>query len=142
MTSMTKRPLRILLVDDEPDFLESIAFWLSSRGYEVAKANSGLDAIELVKRSAPDLVFLDVNMPEIDGIETLRRIRAFNKTVPIIIVTAGYTDENRFAGAHGLGISGLFPKGESLAQLTQVLEVAIRTHGKLKPPSDGGGSSA
>jgi two-component system response regulator MprA len=127
-------PIRVLLVDDEEDFIESVSFWLTSKGYQVAKARSGEAALALLKENRQDVVFLDVMMPGLDGVETLRRLRAFNKSIPVILVTASdMTDENRYAGAKALGVSGLFPKGSSLTQLTQALEVALRAIRKSTP---------
>ena len=126
--------VRVLLVDDEEDFLESVGFWLTSKGYHVTKAHNGETALAILKEGRHDVVFLDVMMPVLDGIETLRRLRAFNKTIPVILVTASnLTDENRYAGAKALGLSGLFPKGSSLTQLTQALEVALRALTKSAP---------
>ena len=130
-------PVRVLLVDDEADFLESVGFWLASKGYHITKAKNGAAALDILKEGRHNVVFLDVMMPVLDGIETLRRLRAFNKTIPVILVTASnFTDENRYAGAKALGISGLFPKGSSLTQLTQVLEVALRALKKSAPTAD------
>ena len=127
-------PIRVLLVDDEPDFQETIAFWLTAKGYQVSKARSGQDALAILKENHQDVVFLDVNMPVMDGIETLRRIRAINKSLPVILVTASnLTDENQYAGAKALGISGLFPKGSDLTQLTEVLQVALRRLRRADP---------
>jgi CheY-like chemotaxis protein len=127
-------PIRVLLVDDEEDFIESVSFWLTSKGYRVSKARSGEAALELLKENRQDVMFLDVMMPGIDGVETLRRLRAFDKSIPVILVTASdMTDENRYAGAKALGVSGLFPKGSSLTQLTQALEVALRAIRKSSP---------
>jgi CheY-like chemotaxis protein len=124
-------PIRVLLVDDEPDFHETIGFWLRSKGHAVVSATSGAQALERVREGAADIVFLDVMMPAMDGIETLRQIRAFDKRIPVILVTASnLTDESQYAGARALGISGLFPKGSGLPVLSQVMEVAVR---RLKP---------
>ena len=118
-------PIRVLLVDDEPDFLEAVSFWLTSKGYAVQKTSDGETAVELIKADPPHVVFLDCMMPKIDGFETLRRIRAINKTLPVVLVTAGVSDENKFAGARALGMSGFFMKGGSLDQLANVLQVAL-----------------
>ena len=128
--------VRVLLIDDEADFLESISYWLTSKGYEVRKASSGEQGLAILKEHKPDIVFLDVMMPEMDGIETLRRIRAIDKALPVVLVTASnLTDENKYAGAKALGISGLFPKGTSLTQLGEVLQVALRRLRKSGAPS-------
>lgn len=125
--------VRVLMVDDEPDFLESVSYWLSSKGYAVQKASDGESALELIKSNPPNVVFLDCMMPKMDGFETLRRIRALNKTLPVIMVTAGISDENKFAGARALGMSGFFPKGSSLDQLARLLEIALRMLPKTTP---------
>ena len=120
----------VLLVDDEPDFQEALGFWFTSKGYRVSTASSGQEALDLIRATPPDIVFLDVNMPGLDGFETLRRLRTFDKALPVILVTAAVQEDNRFAGAKALGIAGLFPKGSSLNDLTQVLNVALR---RLRP---------
>ena len=123
---MMTEALRVLVVDNEPDFLETLSYWLRSKGYEITQAGDGDTAVKLVREGKQDVVFLDIVMPKIDGIETLRRIRTFNKRIPVILVTASIENENRFAGAKALGISGVFPKQGGLEQLGQVLGVALR----------------
>ena len=120
------RPVQVLIVDDEVDFLDSLGFWLQSKGYRVSKVRSGDKAVEIVREGKQDVVFLDIIMPGMDGIEALRRIRAFNKTIPVILVTAATQDENAIAGARALGIAGVFAK-RGLAELTDVLEGALKT---------------
>ena len=81
---------RILVVDDEVDISTILTVTLRRAGYEVASAADGIEAIEAIKRRAPDLVLLDVMMPRADGLETLRRIREHPPTaeVPVIMLTA------------------------------------------------------
>ena len=127
---------QVLLVDDEADFLEPVAFWLRSKGYTVNSASSGPEAIRSIKQRLPDIVFLDIHMPGMDGIQTLQQIRTISKEVPVIIVTAAYQDEKNFATANELGISGFFPKQKSLTDLVLILEASLRAHTKLRaaPP--------
>lgn len=122
---------QVLLVDDEADFLVPITFWLKSKGYSVSVATSGEKAIKIIKEEKPDLVFLDINMPVMDGLETLRRIRKFDKDRSVIMVTA-YADEEKFTEARKLQTSGFFPKGGSLEEMQKIIEVTLRTHKKLK----------
>jgi len=126
--------IKVLFVDDELDFIEPVAYWFKSRGYEVMTANSGEEAIAIIKKDLPHIVFMDINMPGLDGIETLGEIRKFNKTLPIIMVTV-VKDEVKFTKAKELGSSGFFPKKGSLEELQSLLEVTIRTHGGLKHTS-------
>jgi DNA-binding response OmpR family regulator len=79
---------RILVVDDEPSVREVVSEYLTGQGYGVETAGDGQEALAVVRRAAPDLVLLDVRMPGIDGIETLRRIRALSDDVAVIMVTA------------------------------------------------------
>ncbi len=130
-----ERTINVLMVDDETDFLEPVAFWLKSKGYAVTTVTNGEEAVELVKRAPPDVVFLDINMPGIDGIETLRRIRALTRDLPVVMVTAAYQDEKNISQASSLGIAGFFPKNNSLSELVRVIETCLRVHAKLKSPS-------
>lgn len=125
---------KILLVDDEPDFLVPIAFWLNSKGYEVVVASSGEKALDMLKKEKkPSIVFLDINMPGMDGLETLKRIRKMDKNLAVIMVTA-FADEEKFSQAKQLNTSGFFPKGGSLEELQRTIEVTLRVHKKTKQP--------
>lgn len=124
------KDIKIMLVDDETDFTDPMAFWLKSKGYSVIVANSGESAIKMVKEQTPDAIFLDINMPVMDGIMTLKKIREFNKEVPVIIISA-FVDDLRVKEAIN-EISGVFYKGEDFKAGLSLLESALRTHKKLK----------
>jgi len=85
---MTKKT--ILLVDDEPDFVETVEFFLSGSDYQVLVAKNGKNALEQVKNQKPDLILLDVMMPEMDGLEACKRLKKDPATnsIPIIMLTA------------------------------------------------------
>ena len=83
--------IRLLLVDDEPDFLHAYARRFKRRNVEITPASSGQAAIDHVRESAFDVVILDVMMPEMNGLETLRRIKAIEPDLPVIILT-GHAD--------------------------------------------------
>ncbi len=125
------KPTRVLVVDDAADFLEPVVFWLESKGYEVATAPNGKLALESIKNNRPDIVFLDIQMPELDGMETLKQIRASYNKLPVVIVTAAHQDSKSFATATQLGVAGFFPKQSSLTKLIQIIETTLRTHSKL-----------
>jgi DNA-binding response OmpR family regulator len=80
----------VLAADDDEDILELIAFRLERSGYTVLQARDGEEALELARRSRPDLAVLDVMMPKIDGFELTRRLRDDDSTtkMPIILLTA------------------------------------------------------
>lgn len=130
------KPIKVLLVDDESDFVEPIAFWLKSRGYAIVTGRNGREAIERVKAEAPDIVFMDINMPLMDGLQALEEIRKFNTDLPVIMVTAAFSSEPKIERAKELGISGFFAKNYTFDQLVQMIQVTLRTHKGLQPGSD------
>ena len=79
---------RILIVDDEQSVREVLSEYFMEQGYSVESADGGEEALALVRRSTPDLILLDVRMPGIDGVETLRRIREAVPDMSVIMVTA------------------------------------------------------
>ena len=91
---------RILLVDDEPDILEFVGYNLTREGFEVDSASNGLIAIEKAQAFQPHLVLLDVMMPEMDGMETCRRIKEIPSLARTIIVflSARGEDESQLQG--------------------------------------------
>jgi DNA-binding response OmpR family regulator len=131
-----EKQIIVLLVDDETDFTEPIAFWLKSRGYAVVTAVNGRDAVDKVKTNPPDIVFMDINMPILDGLEAIREIRDFNKELPIIMVTAAYGSEEKITRAKELGVSGFFAKNYTFDQLVQMIQMTLRTHKNLRDPDN------
>ena len=90
----------ILIVDDEEDILEFVGYNLRNEGYNVITTNNGLSAIEIAKKNKPDLIILDVMMPEMDGITTcekMRTISSLNNTI-ITFLTARSDDYSQIAG--------------------------------------------
>jgi DNA-binding response OmpR family regulator len=86
--------MKILVVDDEKNILKLYKAELEDEGYEVVMANSGKEAIELFKTENPDLVTLDIMMPDIDGIQVLRQLKQERPQVPVIMLTAyDYRDD-------------------------------------------------
>jgi len=89
---------RILIVDDEKDFTESLAERLTLRDYEVSTSFSGEEALEKLKTYNLDVVILDVQMPGLDGIETLREIKRIKPLTEVIMLTAHATVETAIKG--------------------------------------------
>ncbi|MGB3607898.1 MAG: response regulator transcription factor [Psychroserpens sp.] len=97
---MKKRDIKILLVDDEPDILEIVGYNLSSEGYKIVTAENGLEAVKKAKKERPQLIILDVMMPEMDGIEAceqIRKIPDLSETI-IAFLTARGEDYSQMAG--------------------------------------------
>jgi len=89
--------MNILVVDDEKLLVKGIKFNLENEGYQVDAAYDGLEAVDLARSGAYDLIILDVMMPELDGLEACMRIREFS-TVPIIMLTARGEDMDKIIG--------------------------------------------
>ncbi len=91
---------KILIVDDEPDILELIAYNLNKEGYLYITASNGLDAIQMAKKHLPDLILLDIMMPKLDGIETCRQLRAMPefKNTYMVFLTARSEEYSEISG--------------------------------------------
>ncbi len=130
---MAKR--KILIVDDEPDFLEVMSTRLEANNYEVKTAANGEEALNYIKNDKPDAVLLDILMSGIDGLEVLRRIRSMDESLPVFIITAFSTDE-RFKAANKFGASGFIVKTDDLAKevnnITSALDMSSRFKKKSK----------
>ena len=97
---MKKKDIKILLVDDEPDILEIVGYNLSNEGYRVITAENGAEGVKKAKKEKPQLIILDVMMPEMDGIEACEKIRTIPdlKDVVITFLTARGEDYSQVAG--------------------------------------------
>jgi two-component system alkaline phosphatase synthesis response regulator PhoP len=97
---MKKSDIKILLVDDEPDILEIVGYNLSSEGYKIITAKNGAEGVKKAKKEKPQLIILDVMMPEMDGIEACERIRKIPELSDTIItfLTARGEDYSQVAG--------------------------------------------
>src|SRR3978361_1945427 len=91
-------PLRVLVVDDEQTLAELLTMALRYEGWDVRSAGNGLAAVRSVREFKPDAVVLDVMLPDIDGLEVLRRLRADGADVPVLFLTARDAVEDRIAG--------------------------------------------
>ncbi|MBU1706615.1 response regulator [bacterium] len=100
---------RIVIVDDDPDILEAIHQFLAKRKFEIHTATNGEEALSLIRAVRPHLVLLDIRLPGLDGIETLREIRRFDSTVGVIMMT-GYDDDEEGRISLELGASDYIAK--------------------------------
>ncbi|MGG7034048.1 MAG: response regulator transcription factor [Flavobacterium sp.] len=97
---MKSKDIKILLVDDEPDILEIVGYNLLQEGYQVVTAANGVEAIEKAKKELPQLIIMDVMMPEMDGMEACEKIRKIPELSHVIItfLTARSEDYSQVAG--------------------------------------------
>ena len=116
---------RVLVVDDEPDVREAIEAALELEGHRVATAVDGLDALTALSRSPVDAIVLDVLMPNLDGFEVCRRLRAAGNRTPILILTARDAEEDCIRGLD-LGADDYVVKPFALGELLARLRALLR----------------
>ena len=107
------RPPRVLVVDDEPSLADLLTLALQYEGWEVRSAGTGGEALRLADEFRPDAVLLDMMLPDFDGIEVVRRLRAADRTVPVLFLSARDDVEDRRAGLSA-GAQGYLTKPFSL----------------------------
>jgi two-component system KDP operon response regulator KdpE len=121
---MTTPPPRILLVDDEASIQRAVGPLLRSRGYEVDIAGSGAQALELFRQRRPALIVLDLGLPDIEGTEVCRRIRATSQ-VPIVVLSARGAETDK-VNALDLGADDYVTKPFGAEELLARIRVALR----------------
>jgi two-component system OmpR family response regulator len=128
-------PRRILVVDDDPRLREVVRYALSREGFEIEEAGDGRAALVACDRHRPDLVVLDVVMPELDGIEVCRRIRRRSR-VPILFVSSRGDEVDRVLGLE-LGGDDYVTKPFSPRELVSRVKAVLRRATDEPAPSDG-----
>ena len=118
---------RILFVDDEEQIRKLLSTWLTRHGYDVSVANDGWEALKAIRAKAPDLVITDVNMPNMNGLELTRRMRADHRTarIPVIMLSARKQADDVLSG-YAEGADEYVPKPVEMAVLEAKIEVLIK----------------
>ncbi len=99
---MTDENLRVVCIEDEPEMIDLVRLILGRRGFNVVGANGGVAGLEAVRREHPDLILLDLMMPDMDGWEVYQRIKADEglREIPVIVVTAKAQSIDKVLGLH------------------------------------------
>jgi len=116
-------PPKVLLVDDEKEFVQTLSERLKNRNLESSIAYDGEQALEMLERDVPDVIVLDLLMPGIDGIETLRRVKQSHPEVEVIILT-GHGSDREQSAAEDLGAFAYLRKPVNVNELAQVMKQA------------------
>lgn len=124
----------ILIVDDEPRMRRFVRMNLELEGFRVSEASDGLEAMRKVREEMPDLVVLDVEMPQLDGFETLRELRRVSP-VPVIMLTVRSDEEDRIKGLD-LGADDYVTKPFSARELVSRINAVLRRVELSSPPSE------
>jgi two-component system KDP operon response regulator KdpE len=130
---MSAAPLRVLVIDDEPPIRKLLRVGLSAHGYQIIEASSGKTALELLREQPPDLIVLDLGLPDMQGHELLRTMRARNDSVPIVVLSSR-DDEAGKVQALDFGaddyVTKPFGMDELLARMRAALRHQLQTHGE------------
>ena len=125
--------MKILVVDDEALLVKGIRFNLQNEGYEVITGSDGLDAVRLVQEQNPDLVVLDVMMPNMDGMTACAKIREFSD-IPIILLTAKTDDMDKLMG-FDFGADDYLTKPFNILELKARIRALLRRSGRTEKKS-------
>jgi two-component system KDP operon response regulator KdpE len=130
---MSAAPLHVLVIDDEPAIRKLLRVGLSVHGYQIIEASNGKMALDLLSEQAPDLVILDLGLPDMEGHELLRTIRARNDSVPIVVLSSR-DDETGKVQALDSGaddyVTKPFGMDELLARMRAALRHQLQIHGE------------
>lgn len=118
-------PLTVLLVEDEPPIRRFLRTTLSAQGYEVTEAADGAAALEQIRKRPPDLLVLDLGLPDMDGAEIIRRLRGTGETLPIIVLSSR-VDEAGKVTALDLGADDYVTKPFGVDELLARIRAALR----------------
>lgn len=122
---MENSTIRILIAEDELALNDLLQDALKMAGYETISARQGLEAVKLIREKMPDLVILDINMPLLDGFEVLKKIRAENNNIPIIVLTARDQKSDKVEGFK-LGADDFVTKPFGLEELLLRVAAVMR----------------
>ena len=130
---MTQPAIRILVVDDEPAIRRALRPPLVELGFQVTEVSRGEEALQALRTATYDVVLLDINMPGIGGIETLRRIRALSPRLPVLMLTVRDQEEDKVE-ALDMGADDYVTKPFSTRELIARIRAAVRrVHAPARP---------
>jgi two-component system, OmpR family, response regulator len=127
-------PIRVLAVDDESSLTELLSMAMRYEGWQVSTAASGGQAVKVARETRPDAIVLDMMLPDFDGLEVMRRIRAEHPDVPVIFLTAKDSVEDRIGGLTAGG-DDYVTKPFSLEELTARIRAVLRRSALDQPES-------
>ncbi|MBX3048984.1 MAG: response regulator [Anaerolineales bacterium] len=125
---MANTPRKVVCVEDEVEMIDLIRLILSRRGFEVIGANGGREGLEIIRAELPDLVLLDLMMPDVDGWQVYQQLKADPATaeIPVIVVTAKAQNIDKVLGLHIAKVDDYIPKPFSLQELVDRVEAVLK----------------
>ncbi len=123
--------MNVLIVEDDPQILELLKTYFETKGYQVSTATDGVDALERFRGLTPDLILLDIGLPRLDGWGVLEALRATNRTVPVVVLTAHDDSEDVVKGL-SLGADDYLRKPFQVRELEARIQAILRRMEKPK----------
>lgn len=117
---------KVLVIDDAPNVRTLLDMLLRQQGYDVVLAENGWKGLQLYRQKHPDVILLDLNMPELDGVTVLKQIRSVDRKQPVVILTGDSTPATE-RQVRALGVSEFILKGSSLYVLADTLKRILKT---------------
>jgi two-component system response regulator VicR len=127
---MAEESKRVVCIEDEPEMIDLVQLILGRRGFDVIGANGGIEGLETVRREKPDLILLDLMMPDMDGWEVYQQIKADEelREIPVVVVTAKAQSIDKVLGLHIAKVDDYITKPfgpqELLASVEKILGLA------------------
>jgi len=130
----TGRLRRIVCVEDEPEMIDLIQLILNRKGFEVIGARGGVEGLNTIRSEKPDLVLLDLMMPEMDGWQVYQQLKADEETadIPVIVVTAKAQNIDKVLGLHIAKVDDYISKPFSLQELVDRVEKVLSKQQKAR----------
>ena len=128
---MSAKIKSILCIEDEPEMIDLMRLILGRRGFEVKGASGGIEGIKMIRQELPDLVLLDLMMPDMDGWEVYQQMKADDKTkhIPVIVVTAKAQSIDKVLGLHIAKVDDYLAKPFSPQDLLSSVEKVLKSKG-------------
>lgn len=111
----------ILIVDDDVDLLENTSFMIKGMGHDVFTAKDGDDGVSKYKDVRPNLTFMDIRMPKMDGYDAFFKIKQYDLNAKVILITAYNQDEKKYLKAKSMGLIEAIPKPYSFETLEELI---------------------
>jgi DNA-binding response OmpR family regulator len=126
----------VVCVEDEPEMIDLIQLILNRKGFEVIGANGGVKGLETIRKVKPDLVLLDLMMPEVDGWQVYQQLKADETTqhIPVIVVTAKAQNIDKVLGLHIAKVDDYISKPFSLQELVDRVDKVLRARQQVGKP--------
>jgi DNA-binding response OmpR family regulator len=128
---------KVVCVEDEPEMIDLMRLILSRKGFEVIGANGGLKGLETIRAEKPDIVLLDLMMPEMDGWQVYQQLKADPATehIPVVVVTAKAQNIDKVLGLHIAKVDDYISKPFSLQELVDRVEEVLKRRVQAKAVS-------